>query len=105
MRQLSNSHVKLLVSRKLLLLKSLFTAERTAQCLQQDRRKLQINLVRLFLDSNLLFLMILIHFKSLTSNNTAAVIIEIIQGESGVLPADPLFMKQLNEYCKQKISL
>lgn len=41
-------------------------------------------------------------FKSLTSNNTAAVIIEIIQGESGVLPADPLFMKQLNEYCKQK---
>ena len=55
MRQLSNSHVKLLVSRKLLLLKSLFTAERTAQCLQQDRRKLQINLVRLFLDSNLLF--------------------------------------------------
>ena len=41
-------------------------------------------------------------FKSLTSYNTAAVIIEIIQGESGVLPADPLFMKQLNEYCKQK---
>lgn len=41
-------------------------------------------------------------FNSLTSNNTAAVIIEIIQGESGVLPADPLFMKQLNEYCKQK---
>lgn len=41
-------------------------------------------------------------FKSLTSNNTAAVIIEIIQGESGVLPADPLFMKQFNEYCKQK---
>lgn len=41
-------------------------------------------------------------FKSLTSNNTAAVIIEIIQGESGVLPAEPLFMKQLNEYCKQK---
>ncbi len=41
-------------------------------------------------------------FKSLTSNNTAAVIIEIIQGESGVLPADRLFMKQLNEYCKQK---
>ena len=41
-------------------------------------------------------------FKSLTSNNTAAVNIEIIQGESGVLPADPLFMKQLNEYCKQK---
>lgn len=41
-------------------------------------------------------------FKSLTSNNTAAVIIEIIQGESGVLPADLLFMKQLNEYCKQK---
>lgn len=41
-------------------------------------------------------------FKSLTSNNTAAVIIEIIQGESGVLTADPLFMKQLNEYCKQK---
>jgi len=41
-------------------------------------------------------------FKSLTSNNTAAVIIEIIQGESGVLPADSLFMKQLNEYCKQK---
>ena len=63
MRQLSNSHVKLLVSRKLLLLKSLFTAERTAQCLQQDRRKLQINLVRLFLDSNLLFLMILIHLN------------------------------------------
>ena len=43
--------------------KSLFTAERTAQCLQQDRRKLQINLVRLFLDSNLLFLMILIHLN------------------------------------------
>ena len=41
-------------------------------------------------------------FKSLTSNNTAAVIIEIIQGESGVLPADSLFMKQLNEYCIQK---
>jgi len=41
-------------------------------------------------------------FKSLTSYNTAAVIIEIIQGESGVLPADPLFVKQLNEYCKQK---
>ena len=41
-------------------------------------------------------------FKSLTSNNTAAVIIEIIQGESGVLPADPLFVKQLNEYCIQK---
>ena len=41
-------------------------------------------------------------FKSLTSYNTAAVIIEIIQGESGVLPADPLFVKQLNEYCIQK---
>ena len=41
-------------------------------------------------------------FKSLTSNNTAAVIIEIIWLNLRVLPADPLFMKQLNEYCKQK---
>lgn len=48
---------------EIIALKSLFTAERTAQCLQQDRRKLQINLVRLFLDSNLLFLMILIHLN------------------------------------------
>ena len=104
MRQLSNSHVKLLVSRKLLLLK-VFSRQNVRRnvCNRTEEITDQFGPVvpgfkfAIFNDFN--------SFKSLTSNNTAAVIIEIIQGESGVLPADPLFMKQLNEYCKQKISL
>lgn len=37
--------------------------------------------------------------KSLINDKTAAVIIEPIQGASGVIPADPAFIKELRELC------
>lgn len=38
-------------------------------------------------------------FKSLVTNQTAAVILELIQGESGVQPANQSFIHQLVKYC------
>ncbi|MGT2907103.1 acetylornithine transaminase [Streptococcus dentiloxodontae] len=44
--------------------------------------------------------------KELVSNQTAAVMLELVQGESGVQPADKTFVEQLAVYCKeQKILL
>jgi acetylornithine/N-succinyldiaminopimelate aminotransferase len=39
--------------------------------------------------------------KNLISDKTCAVMLEMVQGEGGVLPADPEFIKQLAELCKQ----
>jgi acetylornithine/N-succinyldiaminopimelate aminotransferase len=39
--------------------------------------------------------------KSLLSDKTCAIMLEMVQGEGGVLPADPEFIKQLAELCKQ----
>jgi acetylornithine/N-succinyldiaminopimelate aminotransferase len=39
--------------------------------------------------------------KSLISERTCAVMIEMVQGEGGVLPADESFIKELTELCKQ----
>ncbi|MBP1992661.1 acetylornithine transaminase [Paenibacillus eucommiae] len=40
--------------------------------------------------------------KSLISDKTCAIMIEMIQGEGGVLPADESFIKELDELCKQQ---
>lgn len=40
--------------------------------------------------------------KALVSDQTAAVMVELIQGESGVLPADPEFVQALAAFCKEK---
>ena len=38
--------------------------------------------------------------KSLVSDQTAAVMLELVQGESGVQPANPSFVQALAEFCK-----
>lgn len=40
-------------------------------------------------------------FKSLVTKDTAAVMLELIQGESGVMPANKTFIQQLVEFCNQ----
>ncbi|MFW3611726.1 acetylornithine transaminase [Staphylococcus caprae] len=40
-------------------------------------------------------------FKSLVTKDTAAVMLELIQGESGVRPANKTFIQQLVEFCNQ----
>jgi acetylornithine/N-succinyldiaminopimelate aminotransferase len=40
--------------------------------------------------------------KSLLSDKTCAIMLELVQGEGGVLPVDPAFIKQLAELCKQQ---
>lgn len=39
--------------------------------------------------------------KSVVSNHTGAVMLELIQGESGIRPASTQFIKQITNYCKQ----
>ncbi|MFW8423725.1 aminotransferase class III-fold pyridoxal phosphate-dependent enzyme, partial [Klebsiella pneumoniae] len=38
-------------------------------------------------------------FEATISDATAAVIVEPVQGEGGVLPADPAFLKGLRDLC------
>ncbi|NCC51084.1 MAG: aspartate aminotransferase family protein [Spartobacteria bacterium] len=40
--------------------------------------------------------------KAALTDKTAAVLIEAIQGEGGIIPADPAFMKGLRELCTEK---
>ena len=40
--------------------------------------------------------------KALVNDNTCAVIIETIQGEGGIRPADPLFLKAVRKLCDDK---
>lgn len=40
--------------------------------------------------------------RSLVNDKTCAIMLEMVQGEGGVLPADPEFVKQLAELCKQE---
>lgn len=40
--------------------------------------------------------------KALVTPNTAAVMLELVQGESGVLPADQAFVTDLAVYCKEQ---
>ncbi len=39
--------------------------------------------------------------RSLVNDHTCAIMLELVQGEGGVLPADPEFVKQIAELCKQ----
>ena len=39
--------------------------------------------------------------KALASEETAAIMLELVQGESGVQPADQDFVKALSDYCKE----
>ena len=39
--------------------------------------------------------------KALASEETAAIMLELVQGESGVQPADKDFVKALSDYCKE----
>jgi acetylornithine/N-succinyldiaminopimelate aminotransferase len=39
--------------------------------------------------------------KSVLSDRTCAIMIEMVQGEGGVLPVDPTFIKQVADLCKQ----
>ncbi len=39
--------------------------------------------------------------KQATSDKTAAVVVEVVQGESGVHPADPEFLHQLRTFCDE----
>ncbi len=39
--------------------------------------------------------------KEFTSTDTCAIIIELIQGEGGVLPMNPQFVKELSEFCRK----
>ena len=39
--------------------------------------------------------------KALVSEETAAIMLELVQGESGVQPADKDFVKALSDYCKE----
>ena len=39
--------------------------------------------------------------KALASEETAAIMLELVQGESGVQPADKDFIKDLSDYCKE----
>lgn len=41
-------------------------------------------------------------FEALIDETTAAVFIETIQGEGGILPADPTFLKELRALCTQR---
>ena len=38
--------------------------------------------------------------KELVTDNTAAIMLELVQGESGVQPANPSFVQALDEFCK-----
>lgn len=40
--------------------------------------------------------------KAMIDENTIAVMLEPIQGEGGVIPADPTFMKELGKLCQEK---
>ncbi len=40
--------------------------------------------------------------KQLVTENTAAVMLELVQGEGGVLPADKEFVAELDQYCKEQ---
>ncbi len=40
--------------------------------------------------------------KSCVSDKTAAVLVEAVQGEGGVIPASPEFMKELRAFCDEK---
>jgi acetylornithine/N-succinyldiaminopimelate aminotransferase len=40
--------------------------------------------------------------KSLLSDKTCAIMLELVQGEGGVLPVDPAFIQQVAELCKQE---
>ncbi|UJF33185.1 acetylornithine transaminase [Paenibacillus hexagrammi] len=40
--------------------------------------------------------------RGLVSDKTCAIMIEMVQGEGGVLPADPAFIKQLAELCEER---
>ncbi|MDQ0902927.1 acetylornithine transaminase [Paenibacillus sp. V4I7] len=40
--------------------------------------------------------------RSLVNEHTCAIMLEMVQGEGGVLPADPEFVKQIAELCKQE---
>lgn len=40
--------------------------------------------------------------KACVSDNTCAVFIELIQGEGGVLPLEPTFIKELDRFCKER---
>ncbi|KXT82767.1 acetylornithine transaminase [Streptococcus panodentis] len=40
--------------------------------------------------------------KSLVHEDTAAVMLELIQGESGVLPAEPQFVRELAAFCQEQ---
>lgn len=40
--------------------------------------------------------------RNLVNDKTCAIMLEMVQGEGGVLPADPEFVKQLAELCKQE---
>lgn len=40
--------------------------------------------------------------RSLVNDKTCAIMLEMVQGEGGVLPADPEFVTQLAELCKQE---
>lgn len=44
-------------------------------------------------------------FKQTISDKTCAVMIEVIQGEGGIIPADPEFLKAVRELCTQHHSL
>lgn len=39
--------------------------------------------------------------KELVTSRTCAIFIEVVQGEGGVIPADPKFLKQVRELCNQ----
>lgn len=44
--------------------------------------------------------------RALVNENTAAIFIEPVQGEGGLVPADPLFLKALSDLCaREKIAL
>lgn len=40
--------------------------------------------------------------KQLVTENTAAVMLELVQGEGGVIPADKDFVVELDQYCKEQ---
>lgn len=40
--------------------------------------------------------------KQLVTENTAAVMLELVQGEGGVIPADKDFVAELARYCKEQ---
>jgi acetylornithine aminotransferase/acetylornithine/N-succinyldiaminopimelate aminotransferase len=40
--------------------------------------------------------------KAISATETAAVLVETIQGEGGIFPADPIFLQQLQKICKER---